>query len=315
MDFHLDQVIISALNLPDLDNFELSALYDPPSPTSSSSDCSPLNSPITLTGDDSSSCASSSPASSPLPSTSDSGSSGSSPLHSKHRSRCRTPHCAKKEHVSIQRRNERERNRVKLVSDGFANLRKHVPTTPVNKKLSKVETLRTAIEYIKYLQRVLNESKRLERERRLMQQVGWLEGQHSYQVRYDNTAHMKHVLLATENENNTWNRRVLKWVPKSQIIKWIVVGCAQLKLSVISIETKQDDLHHHWLIAWAHWNCSEARTLRRASLWREIAACVTCKGPCPSDWKRQEWIIRMQRYPAADRSILSYLTIVTDSGT
>lgn len=34
-------------------------------------------------------------------------------------------------------------------------LRKHVPTDPKNKKLSKVKTLRSAIDYIRHLQQVL----------------------------------------------------------------------------------------------------------------------------------------------------------------
>ncbi|XP_058811434.1 achaete-scute complex protein T3-like [Topomyia yanbarensis] len=69
--------------------------------------------------------------------------------------------------VSIQRRNARERNRVKQVNNGFANLRQHLPSTVVtaltnggrgpHKKLSKVDTLRVAVKYIRSLQRVLEE--------------------------------------------------------------------------------------------------------------------------------------------------------------
>ncbi|XP_058467382.1 achaete-scute complex protein T3-like [Malaya genurostris] len=69
--------------------------------------------------------------------------------------------------VSIQRRNARERNRVKQVNNGFANLRQHLPSTVVaaltnggrgpHKKLSKVDTLRVAVKYIRSLQRVLDE--------------------------------------------------------------------------------------------------------------------------------------------------------------
>jgi len=55
------------------------------------------------------------------------------------------------------RRNERERNRVKLVNLGFATLRQHVPNGAKNKKMSKVETLRSAVDYINQLQRLLNE--------------------------------------------------------------------------------------------------------------------------------------------------------------
>lgn len=69
--------------------------------------------------------------------------------------------------ASIQRRNARERNRVKQVNNGFANLRQHLPATVVtaltnggrgpHKKLSKVDTLRVAVKYIRNLQRVLEE--------------------------------------------------------------------------------------------------------------------------------------------------------------
>ncbi|XP_053308521.1 achaete-scute homolog 2-like [Spea bombifrons] len=57
-----------------------------------------------------------------------------------------------------ERRNERERNRVKLVNMGFAKLRQHVPQAQgPNKKMSKVETLRSAVEYIRALQALLME--------------------------------------------------------------------------------------------------------------------------------------------------------------
>lgn len=70
--------------------------------------------------------------------------------------------------ASVQRRNARERNRVKQVNNGFANLRQHIPneiiTTLTNggrgasKKLSKVDTLRLAVEYIRQLQYALDDS-------------------------------------------------------------------------------------------------------------------------------------------------------------
>ncbi|XP_077287220.1 achaete-scute complex protein T3-like [Arctopsyche grandis] len=71
--------------------------------------------------------------------------------------------------ASIIRRNARERNRVKQVNDGFAALRKHLPPAVVaalssnaarggSKKLSKVDTLKMVVEYIRYLQQVLDES-------------------------------------------------------------------------------------------------------------------------------------------------------------
>ncbi|CAG9820260.1 unnamed protein product [Phaedon cochleariae] len=68
--------------------------------------------------------------------------------------------------VSVARRNARERNRVKQVNDGFATLRQHIPNFIAaafentsgrggNKKLSKVETLRMAVEYIRSLEHIL----------------------------------------------------------------------------------------------------------------------------------------------------------------
>ncbi|XP_058814196.1 achaete-scute complex protein T8 [Topomyia yanbarensis] len=69
--------------------------------------------------------------------------------------------------TSVERRNARERNRVQQVNNGFAALRQRIPeeiaeafetgtTRGVHKKLSKVETLRMAVEYIKCLERLLS---------------------------------------------------------------------------------------------------------------------------------------------------------------
>lgn len=71
--------------------------------------------------------------------------------------------------VSIARRNARERNRVKQVNDGFNALRKRLPAAVIaalsggarrgsGKKLSKVDTLRMVVEYIRYLQNLIDES-------------------------------------------------------------------------------------------------------------------------------------------------------------
>uniref|UniRef100_A0A6V7LCT4 BHLH domain-containing protein n=1 Tax=Bracon brevicornis TaxID=1563983 RepID=A0A6V7LCT4_9HYME len=76
--------------------------------------------------------------------------------------------------ASVARRNARERNRVKQVNNGFATLRQHIPQSVAaalghntagthggaragSKKLSKVETLRMAVEYIRSLQRQLED--------------------------------------------------------------------------------------------------------------------------------------------------------------
>lgn len=67
--------------------------------------------------------------------------------------------------VAVARRNARERNRVKQVNNGFSMLRDHIPPEIADtfeqagrgnaKKLSKVETLRMAVEYIRSLERLL----------------------------------------------------------------------------------------------------------------------------------------------------------------
>lgn len=74
--------------------------------------------------------------------------------------------------ASVARRNARERNRVKQVNNGFATLRSHIPpsvaaaltsekassrNSSANKKLSKVETLKMAVEYIRSLQQMLED--------------------------------------------------------------------------------------------------------------------------------------------------------------
>ncbi|CAG0880396.1 unnamed protein product [Cyprideis torosa] len=56
---------------------------------------------------------------------------------------------------TVLRRNARERNRVKMVNEGFSILRQHIPHIAKQKKLSKVDTLRNAVEYIRNLQRLL----------------------------------------------------------------------------------------------------------------------------------------------------------------
>lgn len=58
------------------------------------------------------------------------------------------------------RRNERERQRVRNVNDGFSRLRNHLPRTAnMRRRQSKVETLQHAIKYIKYLQNLLQDKK------------------------------------------------------------------------------------------------------------------------------------------------------------
>jgi achaete-scute complex protein len=59
--------------------------------------------------------------------------------------------------TSIARRNERERNRVKTINSTFSKLRAHLPcsSSSKSKKLSKVQILRAAIQYINQLANIL----------------------------------------------------------------------------------------------------------------------------------------------------------------
>lgn len=64
----------------------------------------------------------------------------------------------------IRLRNLRERNRVRNVNDGFDRLRKHLPNQlefKKDKRLSKVQTLKMAITYIRQLESILNSSKQM----------------------------------------------------------------------------------------------------------------------------------------------------------
>lgn len=62
----------------------------------------------------------------------------------------------------IRRRNERERERVRCVNEGYARLREHIPVDNPEKRLSKVETLRAAITYIKSLQNTLSQHQNID---------------------------------------------------------------------------------------------------------------------------------------------------------
>ena len=59
----------------------------------------------------------------------------------------------------IRKRNERERIRVRHVNEGYARLREHLPNEPTEKRMSKVETLRAAIRYIRRLETLLDSAK------------------------------------------------------------------------------------------------------------------------------------------------------------
>ncbi|XP_042548974.1 achaete-scute homolog 4 [Dipodomys spectabilis] len=55
----------------------------------------------------------------------------------------------------LRLRNERERRRVRCVNEGYARLRDRLPRELAARRLSKVETLRAAIGYIRDLQELL----------------------------------------------------------------------------------------------------------------------------------------------------------------
>jgi achaete-scute complex protein len=65
--------------------------------------------------------------------------------------------CNGVEPAFIRKRNERERDRVRCVNEGYARLRQHLPFERKDKRVSKVETLRAAIRYIRHLQALLDQ--------------------------------------------------------------------------------------------------------------------------------------------------------------
>ena len=58
--------------------------------------------------------------------------------------------------LKTQNNNERERGRTQSVNGAFQHLRGLIPTEPVDRKLSKIETLRLATSYIEHLVNQLN---------------------------------------------------------------------------------------------------------------------------------------------------------------
>ena len=75
-------------------------------------------------------------------------SSGSKPRKSKQRNTLEQPE-------NVRKRNYRERMRVTQLNEGFEKLKGKIPLPFAGKKLSKVQTLRTAVEYIRELQKAL----------------------------------------------------------------------------------------------------------------------------------------------------------------
>ncbi|GMT14307.1 hypothetical protein PFISCL1PPCAC_5604 [Pristionchus fissidentatus] len=57
--------------------------------------------------------------------------------------------------TSVWKRNERERYRVRCVNEGYETLRHHLPLADGDKRISKVDTLRLAVRYVRHLEAVL----------------------------------------------------------------------------------------------------------------------------------------------------------------
>ncbi|XP_012155002.1 achaete-scute complex protein T4 [Ceratitis capitata] len=102
---------------------------------------------------------------------------------------------------SVQRRNARERNRVKQVNNSFARLRQHIPQTIITdllkgggrgpqKKISKVDTLRIAVEYIRRLQDLVDD-------------LNGSSGAGAVQSKYSTARGSSGLLMAATSDNNT----------------------------------------------------------------------------------------------------------------
>lgn len=61
------------------------------------------------------------------------------------------------ENIKVMKRNARERNRVQTVNNGFERLRVMVPTASCDKKMSKVNILGHAVEYIQCLHALIQQ--------------------------------------------------------------------------------------------------------------------------------------------------------------
>lgn len=61
--------------------------------------------------------------------------------------------------TTVWKRNERERQRVRCVNEGYSHLRGQLPLTEQDRRLSKVDTLRLAIAYIRHLELLLDKGR------------------------------------------------------------------------------------------------------------------------------------------------------------
>lgn len=73
------------------------------------------------------------------------------------RRRRRKRKCDRQQQQQRQAANRRERKRMHSINEAFEGLRAHIPTLPYEKRLSKVDTLRVAIGYIRFLAELVND--------------------------------------------------------------------------------------------------------------------------------------------------------------
>lgn len=114
--------------------------------------------------------------------------------------------------ASVQRRNARERNRVKQVNNGFANLRQHIPSEVItaltnggrgaSKKLSKVDTLKLAVEYIRRLQDLLDDTENDGATSTSVLSVANSSGSSFYSTSGSNSSPTEHSIIPTCSESS-----------------------------------------------------------------------------------------------------------------
>lgn len=106
------------------------------------------------------------------------------------------PHSEKPPHL-VARRNARERKRVQAVNNAFLKLKKHVPFENNHKRLSKVKTLQSAIDYIANLQYMIEDyDKKI--------QASSNYGQRMPLVQYQGFRHQEHRGDSTTGTHCTW---------------------------------------------------------------------------------------------------------------
>lgn len=132
---------------------------------------------------------------------------------------------------SVERRNARERNRVKQVNNGFQILRAHIPNEVAEayeavggrgaaKKLSKVETLRMAVEYIRSLEKLLDINSNHDSDHSIDQSENYsLNSYKSDELSHDETIDDdEYALNQTANDFNQQNEEFfVQYSPTSNI--------------------------------------------------------------------------------------------------